>query len=230
MDKNFTLRIRILGIIATVVLALYFLKGIAIGVTAFADGFKAGYSSAEMETQSTEAKSTAKTITPKEIFGEIILKPVESITSSEQNPAKISVGNVDMLLRVVDMEVGDVPSQPVAISIVKAILLMAYMVLIVWMLVKIWSIIGLITKGDLLKQRIIASLKSIGFLLISIEIISICYSYMEVAYLKTFVKVPGYEIGLDYSLTTLLLGLILLLFAEILSYSIKMKEEQELTI
>lgn len=94
-----------------------------------------------------------------------------------------------------------------------------------------FKIMRAISKGLLLSNRVIRRLQWLGGILVYMFLITWLFSF--VGYLETihYLELANYEIMFpseDWLL--LILGLVTLLIAEILKVSLKMKEEQDLTI
>jgi len=70
----------------------------------------------------------------------------------------------------------------------------------------------------------------IGILLILKEAIAVVLQYVEAQYLNSAITIEGYRITVEVWSTSLVIGLVMFLFAEILTVANRLREEQELTI
>lgn len=96
-----------------------------------------------------------------------------------------------------------------------------------------FSIIRKVTKGEFMNSKIITKSYIIGSILILSSILDILYSIIQTATVKHVVQFESYNIIYDFGFSTysaFLLGLVIFIFAETLRMSLKMKEEQDLTI
>lgn len=94
-----------------------------------------------------------------------------------------------------------------------------------------FSIIYSITKNRIITKSLILRSRVLGWLMISFSVIEIISTINETYILRHIVKLENYQIVMgqqDYMM--LVLGLVILILAEILKVSLKMKEEQDLTI
>lgn len=94
-----------------------------------------------------------------------------------------------------------------------------------------FSIIYSITKNRIITSSLILRAKVLGWILLLFSIIAILYTINETMILRSIMEIENYQIVMeqpDYMM--LVLGLVILILAEILKMSLKIKEEQDLTI
>lgn len=94
-----------------------------------------------------------------------------------------------------------------------------------------FSIIYSITKNSIITSSLILRTRVLGWLLLLFSIIDILYTINETIILRSIMEIENYQIVMgqpDYMM--LVLGLVILILAEILKMSLKIKEEQDLTI
>jgi len=89
-----------------------------------------------------------------------------------------------------------------------------------------------IIKGNILNKGNIRRISALSWLLIGYYLLNLLLYNMGETYItKQLLQLDNYEVVSDYSdMTALILGIVTLLFAEILKLSLRMKEEQDLTI
>lgn len=94
-----------------------------------------------------------------------------------------------------------------------------------------FSIIYSITKNRIITSSLILRAKVLGWILLLFSIIDILYTINETMIQRSIMEIENYQIVMeqpDYMM--LVLGLVILILAEILKMSLKIKEEQDLTI
>lgn len=78
----------------------------------------------------------------------------------------------------------------------------------------------------------IRSLRIIGTALLLLFLLTSCIEWFDLQTIRSLIEVPGYSItgGAVYSATSLILGIVSFLIAEIFAIGLRLKEEQDLTI
>ncbi|MDR1706465.1 DUF2975 domain-containing protein [Dysgonomonas sp.] len=125
-------------------------------------------------------------------------------------------------------------SIPSGLKIIKLVCLVSIVFLVLGLLfspILFFSIIYSITKNRIITSSLVLRTRVLGWLLILFSIIDIIYTINNTMILSEIMKIENYEIVMgqpDYMM--LVLGLVILILAEILKMSLKIKEEQDLTI
>lgn len=94
-----------------------------------------------------------------------------------------------------------------------------------------FSIIYSISKNRIITKSLILRSRALGWLIVIFSIVDIIYVVNETLISRSLVELSNYNIVMgqpEYMM--LVLGLVILILAEILKVSLKMKEEQDLTI
>lgn len=118
------------------------------------------------------------------------------------------------------------------VKILQLIFAFVFLFIFIRIPILFFTIIRSILKGSILDKKTIKQIATIAWLLIGYYALSLLlYNIGEVCISQQLLQLENYEIISDYSDTTvLILGMVTLLFAEILKLSLRMKEEQDLTI
>lgn len=125
-------------------------------------------------------------------------------------------------------------SIPSGLKIIKLVCIVSIVFLVLGLLfspILFFSIIYSITKNRIITSSLVLRTRVLGWLLILFSIIDIIYTINNTMILSEIIKIENYEIVMgqpDYMM--LVLGLVILILAEILKMSLKIKEEQDLTI
>ena len=94
-----------------------------------------------------------------------------------------------------------------------------------------FRVIRAASKGNLIDLKVIKRIRKIGIILILFYIADILANTIDTLKAEYLVHFENYNFFIDFSgFGTLILGIVTLLLAEILHMTLKMKEEQDLTI
>lgn len=120
----------------------------------------------------------------------------------------------------------------IAQKIVSGILGVIFPVAVVWALVLFIRIVVAVNRSDIFNWRNVRRLRRLGILLVVTFVCALLPEYLSLCSLREVFSLKAYDLILpdSVSVTTLLLGLIALIVAEVFAIGLKMKEEQELTI
>jgi len=92
-------------------------------------------------------------------------------------------------------------------------------------------IIHSITNNKVFDPTNIKKMRSIGYALLVFQITSLIYYYVHYSIASSVVNVEGYMLRMNWgNVSSVLLGFVVLMFAEVLKVSVQMKEEQDLTV
>ena len=125
-------------------------------------------------------------------------------------------------------------SIPSALKVIKLTCFVFMVILVSGLLfspVLFFSIIYSITKNRIITSSLILRTRVLGWILLLFSILDILYTINETMIQRSIMEIENYQIVMgqpDYMM--LVLGLVILILAEILKMSLKIKEEQDLTI
>ena len=210
MDKNLLIRVRVLNVIIALLL-----------IFSFSDGFIQGFSEGWHSAETSEKKNVSIELFFVSLHPTTDLKEIQA-TTNNGSEAFVTISEASVALHNSPM--------PISKIVTDAVVVLLALVIIIWMIVLIWRITNSFSRGSLLTVENILRFRSIGILLIAKELLYIAMQYIDLHYLKSVMQVKGYEMVADISYTQIIVGLIMLVFAEILVVANRMREEQELTI
>lgn len=123
---------------------------------------------------------------------------------------------------------------PTAIFLGYYVVLFSAFVLLgctVWLPFLFFKIIRAASKGNFLDIKVISRIRKIGIILIFFYFMDVMAYMIYTLKAQYLMDLENYKFFVDFSgFGTLILGVVTLLLAEILSVTLKMKEEQDLTI
>lgn len=124
------------------------------------------------------------------------------------------------------------PGWVLSLNIVKVVLSLFIIVVLFYIPILFFGIIKSVTKDRIIDSKVIGKIKRIGWLLICFFIYDfIFYKLLEPIAVRHIIQFEEYNIVYDFSdFSLLILGLVTLIMSEILSMSLKLKEEQDFTI
>lgn len=213
------LKIKIYCILLTVVYVVIIVNSAYQGRADFMEGFKQGVNkdfSSEVYSLNLEPKDGKYTF-PEQL-------------KNEKNNLYISVEANKYLIKT-NTSYDTVPSGLKIIKLVSIVFIAFLAFSLLFSPILFFSIIYSITKNRIITSSLILRTKVLGWLLVLFSIIEIFYTINETMILQNIINVENYEIVMgqpDYMM--LVLGLVILILAEILKMSLKIKEEQDLTI
>lgn len=210
MDKNLLIRVRVLNIAIALLL-----------IFSFSDNFirlfnDTSYSDKAYEKQNVSGDYYFVSLRPTANFQEF--------PASTNNNSKVFVAISNASITLYNS-----PTSTVRV-ILDIVMSIAALAILVWLIVLIWKITNSLSRGEVLIHSNIVRIRTIGLLLIAKGVIAIASQYIYLYYLKSIVNIRGYEIVADISYTKTIIGLMLLVFAEVLVVANRIREEQELTI
>jgi hypothetical protein len=210
MDKNLLIRVRVLNIAIALLL-----------VFSFSDNFIHLFNDTSYSDEAYEKKNVSSD------YYFVSLHPTadfQEFPASTNNNSKVFVTFSNAAITLYDSPTSTVR---VILDIVMGI---AALAILVWLIILIWKITNSLSRGKVLIHDNIIRIRTIGLLLIAKAAIAIASQYIYLYYLKSIVTIKGYEMVADISYTKTIVGLMLLVFAEILVVANRIREEQELTI
>ena len=112
-------------------------------------------------------------------------------------------------------------------------LFLSFIVLFVMTAIPIQSfrILRSVTVDKIFDLSNIRKMRFIGYALLAFYIANFTLNYLQYRIAASVVEIDGYKLQIDWGNTSLiLLGFVVLMFAEILKISVQMKEEHDLTV
>ena len=103
--------------------------------------------------------------------------------------------------------------------------------MMVFIPIQTFRILRSMTRDRIFDPSNISKLRLIGYAILAFYFTSIAFSFLHYSVASNLVEVDGYKLHMDWGNTTLvILGFVILMFAEMLKVAVAMKEEQELTV
>lgn len=117
-----------------------------------------------------------------------------------------------------------------SIATIATVVMFLALAILIYLIVLIWKTTNLIGRGEMMSPKVILRARLIGVLLIVNELLTILLQYVEARYINSTFSIEGYKVVVDYWSVSLVVGLVMLVIAEILTVANRIREEQELTI
>jgi len=197
----------------------------------FISGFKAGIEKGVDSSEKGEIPTVSATG-----FFHIYLKPDKGYrsfptTMINQLDGKPMKTEIEKMI----VEISDVKEQLPKGTVVNDIFLtiFSFFTLFVSVLIPIqtFRIIRSISKNKIFDPKNIKKLRSIGYALIAVFVAGIVVAFLHYRVATSVVNIEGYSVQMKWeNITLVILGLVVLMFAEVLKVSVQMKEEQDLTV
>ena len=136
---------------------------------------------------------------------------------------------------VVEVELGDIksrlPKGMVVADICITFLSLLVLIFLVLIPVQTFRVVRSITKDKIFDLKNIRKIRCIGYSLLAFYVALFVVNFFHYRIATHVVQVEGYSLKMEWGNTTiLLLGFVVLMFAEVLKVSVHLKEEQELTV
>ena len=197
----------------------------------FVYGFKRGYAEGQSSVHTGEMPSLSSVgtyyLNVKPLNG-LRTFPNSFINKLDNNPVKAEIEKV-----VVEVE--DVKTKLSSGMLIADIfsILLSFFGLFVMVLIPIltFRIVRSITKDRIFDPGNIRKMRIIGYALLAFYVVDFIINFVHNKAAVSVFSLEGYSVQVDWGNTTLvLLGFVVLLFAEVLKVSLRMKEEQDLTV
>ena len=133
------------------------------------------------------------------------------------------------------VEVSDVksmlPRGTLAADICSILLSLFALVVMVLLPVQTFRVVRSVTRDKIFDPTNIRKLRIIGYALLSFYIVTLTVNFLHYRIAAHVIEVDGYVLQMEWGNATLvMLGLVVLMFAEVLKVSVLMKQEQDLTV
>lgn len=210
MDKNLLLRVKALNIIIALLLIFSFSQN-------FIRGFQFGWKIGEYKVAHSVEASIYR-INLKLVDGGI----GQPIHGNVKTNGMLAINEAQLTLI-------NAPINPYC-TFANVFLYSAAAAVLILLVILIWKTTTAFSRGDIMTSKNIKHIRGIGFLLLIKELISIGLQLVETYYLNHCIKIPAYDITVSYWSTSVIVALLMLVFAEVLAVATRIREEQELTI
>lgn len=225
-------RLRIYCIILAVAYVFILAFSIYDGSKSFIEEVKDGYNKGRQEKMNDK-------VTYSPIYYSIKLEPKEGYGSFPETEQNITTNNpIGYKIQTISAKTHYDNSHniPAYLKVAEVIILLFGFFLFfgyIYIPFAFFSILRKVTKGDIMNNAIIKKSYIIGSILILSSLLEIAFATTQTAMAKHVMLFENYNIVYDFGFSTysaFLLGLVIFIFAETLRMSLKMKEEQDLTI
>lgn len=210
MDKKLLLRLKIFNILIIALLIVFF-------VGSFSKGFNAGWSVAEYELKEKVHTSffVVKLVPTQQGIG-------NKVNTNNQVKANLTTTEAWLVLT-------NAPKSQLVYTLTTALSTLT-IILYAIILVIVWRTTNAFAKGEMITPKTIRRIRKIGLIILATYIIGLTIGTMEAHYLNSTVSIPGYKVQPEVISSSLIFGLVFLVFAEIMTYANRIREEQEFTI
>jgi len=221
-------RLKIITIAVGIVYTVIVFGQIYREMNGFAEAFKLGYNEGRNEAMNDASGLPRK----KTLF--LSLKPEDgpyAFPTTALNQLPVKAGIEKMRIQVTYMK-EEVPKGVRVVHNWAMVLLIPILVYVIIMVpIQVFRIVRSITKNKIFDPWNTKRLRKIGNALLLLYVVILVLHYVEYKIATHVVHVVGYSVQMDWgNYTLVLLGVVVLLFAEVLKISVQLKEEQDLTV
>jgi len=227
MDRRLKVMTLAISVIYLIIIGGYIHREMADFVYGFKSGVKMGFES--VETGRKPSLSAAGTFF-------ISLKPENGLrtfpsTFRNQMDRKMMKAEIgEMIVEVRDVA-ERLPKGTLAADICSVFLSFFALFMMAAIPVQAFRILRSITKDKMFDPSNIRKLRFIGYALLAFFIANFGINFFHYKIAASVVELDGYKLQMNWENTSLiLLGFVVLMFAEVLKVSVQMKEEQDLTV
>ncbi len=205
-------------------------------IPGFSAGFKEGWEDAEARHKNKEINKESRNF---DFLGRlhVKLRPIEGLDAypdrviNEKTGKEVPAESREMLLRVRDIP--QLPWYLFAGNILYMIFSFATLFILIYVPILSFKTIKSIAKDDIFDKNNIRRIRRIGYSLIVVFLFSLFYAIVSKATTEYLLSLKNYKVifplgGEDIFILTL--GIVILIFAEILKMATRIKEEQDLTV
>ena len=154
--------------------------------------------------------------------------PTMMLNQLDRKPMKAEIGT--MVVELTDVK-DRLPKGTIAADTCSVFL--SFFTLFVMALIPVQSfrVVRSITKDKIFDPANIRKLRSIGYALLAFYVATFVVNFLHFRIAAHVLHVNGYSLQMDWgNITIVLLGFVVLMFAEVLKVSVQLKEEQDLTV
>ena len=146
----------------------------------------------------------------------------------DSKPMKAEIGK--MMVRLSDVK-DKLPKGAFAADICTYLLAFFTLFIMAMIPVQTFRVVRSITMNKIFDPANIHKLRVIGYALLAYYAANLIFSIIHYMMAVSVIRVDGYSLQVDMeNITLVLLGFVVLMFAEVLKVSVQLKEEQDLTV
>jgi len=154
--------------------------------------------------------------------------PSSMLNQLDRLPMKAEIEN--MVVELTDVK-NQLPGGTIAADICSIFLSFFALYILALIPVQTFRVVRSITKDKIFDPANIRKLRSIGYALLAFYAATFLVNFFHYRIAAHVVHIDGYSLQMEWgNLTLVLLGFVVLMFAEVLKVSVQLKEEQDLTV
>jgi len=154
--------------------------------------------------------------------------PSTMLNQSDRTPMKAEIEK--MVVELSDLK-GRLPKGTIAADICTVLLSFFAIFVMALIPVQTFRVVRSITKNKIFDSANIGKLRSIGYALLALYTATFIVNFFHYRIATHVIHVEGYSLRMDMgNITLVMLGFVVLMFAEVLKISVHLKEEQDLTV
>ena len=154
--------------------------------------------------------------------------PTTMINQSDRKPMKAEIEKI--VVEVTDVK-DRLPRGTIAADVCMFLLAVFTLFVITLIPIQLFRVLRSISRGKIFDPTNIRKLRFIGYALLAFYIVNFFFNFFHYRIALHVVHIEGYSLKMNWGNTTLvILGFVVLMFAEVLKVSVQLKEEQALTI
>ncbi|MCL2416566.1 MAG: DUF2975 domain-containing protein [Bacteroidales bacterium] len=225
MDK----RLKIVTIAVSLIFAVITYQTMRDMAEGFIDGFREGYEGARNEARGFPVTRTFHLSLKPE--GGRFTFPTTTVPSTSLLQLSMKKEIRKMCVQVTYVKEQIPPKLRVAENSFGFFIIFFVLYAIVIIPIQVFRIVRSITKNKIFDFTNIKRLRMVGYALLVIYIADLVMRYLEYKIASHVVHIEGYTLQMGSgNLTLVMLGFVVLMFAEVLKISVPLKEEQDLTV
>jgi len=227
MNRRLKLITISLSVVYVVIIGGLVHRELADFVYGYHQGVKAGQKMAETGSMSTMSADGTFYLSMKSENGARSF-PTRLLNQLDRKPMKAEIET--MVVEVSDVK-NKLPKGTLAADIFSIFLSLFVLFVMALIPVQTFRILRSVTKDKIFDPSNIRKMRFIGYALLAYYAATFVANFLHFRIAANVVEVDGYKLLMDWGNTTVvLLGFVVLMFAEVLKVSVQLKEEQELTV
>ena len=227
MDRRLKIITIAISAVYLVIIGGYIHRSIADMVYGFKIGFKEGFESVENGRMPSLSAAGCFFISLKPENG-FRTFPSTFRNQMDRKPMKAEIEKMVVELSDVTEQL---PKGTFAADICSLFLSFFALFVMVAIPIQTFRILRSITRDKIFDLSNIRKMRFIGYALLAFYVANFVFCFIHYRIASSVVELDGYKLQMDLgNVTLVLLGLVVLMFAEILKISVQMKEEQDLTV
>ena len=212
--------------IITIVISIVYVAGIGMRTYNTMPGFADGYNESKIQAE----KGIMNVMSTNGKFI-LFLKPENGhfsfptmmLNELDGTPMKAAINT--MIVEITN------PKETIVADICTVFLVFLGMFVMVMIPIQLFRVVRSITKNKIFDPTNIHKLRFIGYELLAFYAAKLIFNLIHYRISANVIRVEGYSLQVNWGNSSfVLLGLVVLIFAEVLKVSVQMKEEQDLTV